>query len=181
MVEIVWGEGPQPAALMIVGERPGLEEIESGHPFVGPAGRKLDHYLFVAGIERYAAYVTNLVKTFRNYFKPNDEEIREWMPVLMQEITDTDPKVIALLGTFAVEALIPDWRPAKLTSRHGKIFKLPCGTMIVPCYHPAAGLYSRDSDIKLEYDFAQVALALKGTKLTTPLHFEEIENESLQF
>src|SRR5215472_18775501 len=61
----VFGEGPVPAPLMMVGEQPGNEEDLQGHPFVGPAGRLLDTALEAAGIPRKAAYVTNVVKHFK--------------------------------------------------------------------------------------------------------------------
>jgi len=40
--QTVFGEGPVPSRLMLVGEQPGDQEDRSGRPFVGPAGRVLD-------------------------------------------------------------------------------------------------------------------------------------------
>lgn len=40
--QTVFGEGPAPARVMIVGEQPGDQEDKAGHPFVGPAGRLLE-------------------------------------------------------------------------------------------------------------------------------------------
>ena len=40
--QAVCGSGPNPAALMLVGEQPGDEEDLKGRVFVGPAGRLLD-------------------------------------------------------------------------------------------------------------------------------------------
>lgn len=181
MVEVVYGEGLLPANLMLIGERPGMEECRAGRPFVGPAGRKMDLYLEHATIYRPQCYITNLVKSFRNYFKPSLEEIVEWMPVLIDEIDQCQPAVIALLGTYAVENVISDWKPANLGKRHGRVYKLPCGVQIVPCYHPAAGLYDRSTDIKLQHDFNQVRAALDHRAPTEPLHVPEVENVLLPF
>src|SRR5215475_1750823 len=63
--QTVFGEGPTPAPLMLVGEQPGNEEDLAGHPFVGPAGKLLDRALEEAGIDRAKAYVTNIVKHFK--------------------------------------------------------------------------------------------------------------------
>jgi hypothetical protein len=63
--QTVFGEGPVPAALMLVGEQPGDQEDKQGVPFVGPAGRVLDDALEAAGIDRGAVYVTNAVKHFK--------------------------------------------------------------------------------------------------------------------
>lgn len=57
--QTVFGEGPAPASLMLVGETPGDQEDKAGRPFVGPAGKLLDRCLAEAGIDRAETYVTN--------------------------------------------------------------------------------------------------------------------------
>src|SRR3954451_21876411 len=69
--QTVFGEGPVPAPLMLVGEQPGDKEDIEGHPFVGPAGRILAEALELAAIDREAAFVTNVVKHFRWRPSPN--------------------------------------------------------------------------------------------------------------
>jgi Uracil DNA glycosylase superfamily len=61
----VFGEGPAPADVMLVGEQPGDREDLEGKPFVGPAGRLLDEALEQAGIDRSRTYLTNAVKHFK--------------------------------------------------------------------------------------------------------------------
>src|SRR5919202_2193812 len=56
------GDGKTDAKVMIIGEAPGREEDESGHPFVGSAGRYLDHVLEGTVIERGDFFITNTVK-----------------------------------------------------------------------------------------------------------------------
>ena len=60
-----FGEGPQTAQVMLVGEQPGDKEDLAGKPFVGPAGQMLDRALEQAGIDRDKVYVTNAVKHFK--------------------------------------------------------------------------------------------------------------------
>jgi DNA polymerase len=60
----VLGEGPADAKIMIVGEQPGDQEDLLGRPFVGPAGKLLDHFLTKIGIEIKECYLTNAVKAF---------------------------------------------------------------------------------------------------------------------
>jgi len=43
--QVVFGEGPEDAEAMFVGEQPGDQEDKLGHPFVGPAGKLLDKAL----------------------------------------------------------------------------------------------------------------------------------------
>jgi uracil-DNA glycosylase len=63
--QTVFGSGPVPAPLMLVGEQPGDQEDIEGAPFVGPAGRMLDQALEAAEIDRASVFVTNVVKHFK--------------------------------------------------------------------------------------------------------------------
>jgi uracil-DNA glycosylase len=66
--QVVPGEGPVGAKLMMVGEQPGDREDLAGRPFVGAAGRVLDRAIAEAGIDRNTVFVTNAVKHFK--FEP---------------------------------------------------------------------------------------------------------------
>jgi uracil-DNA glycosylase len=66
--QTVFGEGPQDAEILLVGEQPGDREDREGRPFVGPAGLLLDKALRDAGVDRKRVYVTNAVKHFK--FEP---------------------------------------------------------------------------------------------------------------
>jgi DNA polymerase len=64
--QTVFGQGPVPAAIILVGEQPGDAEDKAGLPFVGPAGRILDKAMLLARIARNRVYITNAVKHFKN-------------------------------------------------------------------------------------------------------------------
>src|SRR2546421_2086728 len=76
--QAVFGEGPQHATVMFVGEQPGDQEDQQGKPFVGPAGRILDETLEEVGIDRRGGFVTKTGEQFkvlprgarRDYFQP---------------------------------------------------------------------------------------------------------------
>src|SRR5436190_21465629 len=88
--QTVFGDGPVPAEVMLVGEQPGDQEDRAGAPFVGPAGHVLDDALHAAGLDRHRLYVTNAVKHFkwtprgkrRIHQKPNREEVHACAPWL---------------------------------------------------------------------------------------------------
>jgi uracil-DNA glycosylase family 4 len=163
---VVWGEGYPHAGLMFIGKRPGKWEAVNGRPFSGPVGREFDYYLGHAGIVRQQCWVTNLVKTYRDYAKPTPEEIEEWMPILHREISNVGPRTIALLGSYALSGVMgAHWPEKKLSDCHGRAWRLPeSGTVIVPCYHPACSIYDQTEGYrdKLEYDFRMVRAAHEG-------------------
>jgi len=111
--QVVPGEGPRMAALMLVGEQPGDSEDRAGTPFVGPAGRMMDKALDAAGIPRGEVFVTNAVKHFkfeprgkrRLHKKPNAYEIDRCRWWLGQELALVRPKVIVALGATAARSL----------------------------------------------------------------------------
>src|SRR5205823_1130226 len=120
--QTVFGEGPQNASVVFVGEQPGDQEDKQGRPFVGPAGRLLDRALEEAGIDRDLLYLTNAVKHFkytpkgkrRIHKKPNSEEVHACRPWLDAEIAVVKPKVVAAMGAVAAQELLgPKFRVTK--------------------------------------------------------------------
>jgi uracil-DNA glycosylase len=120
--QTVFGEGPETARIVFVGEQPGDQEDRKGEPFVGPAGRLLDKALADAGIDRRDAYITNAVKHFRFAVKgkrrihqtPAPEHLRACRPWLEAEFAVLQPEVVVCLGATAAKALIsPSFRITK--------------------------------------------------------------------
>jgi uracil-DNA glycosylase len=120
--QTVFGEGPETARIVFVGEQPGDQEDRKGEPFVGPAGRLLDKALGDAGIDRRDAYITNAVKHFRFTVKgkrrihqtPGPEHMRACRPWLESEFAVLQPEVVVCLGATAAKALIsPSFRITK--------------------------------------------------------------------
>ncbi|MBP2300820.1 UdgX family uracil-DNA binding protein [Azospirillum picis] len=109
----VLGEGPEGAAIAIVGEQPGDQEDLEGRPFVGPAGQLLTRALEEAGIDRRAAYLTNAVKHFkfvargkrRLHQSPTAGEVKHYRWWLMKELDFVRPRLVVALGATAALAL----------------------------------------------------------------------------
>src|SRR5215208_2012529 len=146
--QTVFGEGPEGARVMIVGEQPGDQEDRAGHPFVGPSGRLLDRALEEAGIDRGEVYVTNAVKHFkwergakgqrRIHKKPNDAEIRACNPWLVNELRLVHPEVVVCLGATAAQALMG--KAFRVTKERGKALAAPFGATVIASVHPSAVL-----------------------------------------
>ncbi|MBR0554966.1 UdgX family uracil-DNA binding protein [Ciceribacter sp. L1K23] len=111
--QTVFGEGPERASVMLVGEQPGDEEDVARRPFVGPAGRLLNGVLEETGIDRRAIYLTNAVKHFkyeprgrrRIHQRPNAGEVQKCRWWLTKEIDLVQPRLIVAMGATAVTAL----------------------------------------------------------------------------
>lgn len=111
--QTVFGEGPENARLVIVGEQPGDQEDIAGKPFVGPAGEVLDRALADAGISRDTVYVTNAVKHFkyeprgkrRIHSKPNSGEVQSCKWWLQRELGVIAPQLVVALGATAANSL----------------------------------------------------------------------------
>ena len=92
---------------MIIGEAPGKEEDEQGLPFVGSAGQLLNKMLSAIQLERKNIYITNAIPWILPQNRaPKDQEILEYLPFLQRQIEILKPKIIYLLGTTAVKAIL---------------------------------------------------------------------------
>ena len=105
--KIVFADGNIQSPIMIIGEGPGQKEDELGKPFVGDAGNLLNKMLKAINIEREKIYITNVVN-YRppNNRKPEPSEINRYSEFLKEHISIIDPKILILMGSTAMEALL---------------------------------------------------------------------------
>ncbi len=132
--KLVLGFGPKPAAIMLIGERPGAEEIKLGQPFVGRSGQFLTEQLEKIGIKRDEVYITNVVKTFaEGNTPPTKQEIKKFLPILEKEIREVQPKIIILLGNTATKVFLPECSTVKKCEP-----KEMKGVLYFPMPHPGS-------------------------------------------
>jgi uracil-DNA glycosylase len=144
--QTVFGAGPVPARLMLVGEQPGDKEDLAGEPFVGPAGSMLGKALEEAGIDRETAFVTNVVKHFkwrpapggkrRLHERPNKVEVGACLPWVESELALVQPKALVLLGATAAGALAGP--KVSVTRDRGKPLPLDLAPLVVATVHPSS-------------------------------------------
>ena len=105
--KIVFADGDIKSPIMIIGEGPGQKEDELGKPFVGDAGNLLNKMLKAINIEREKVYITNVVN-YRppNNRKPEQSEISRYSKYLREHISIIDPKILILMGSTAMEAIL---------------------------------------------------------------------------
>jgi uracil-DNA glycosylase family 4 len=145
---------------MFVGERPGKDEDRWGRPFVGKAGKELNRYLFRNGINREDVYVTNLCKYYAVGDKdPEDWEMKRDAPTLEKEIHDCHPRIIVSVGRYATRYFLGD---VDMEVVHALPVKWRDGIIVMPVYHPAAGMHSTEMQGQINYDFEQLGMLAKG-------------------
>ena len=140
--QTVFGEGPQDARIVLVGEQPGDNEDLAGKPFIGPAGELLDRALKEAGIDRGKVYVTNAVKHFkftlrgkrRLHQRPNGGEIQACRFWLSSELELIRPRLVVALGATALHSLAGKALP--IGTNRGKVVTLG-GMDVLPTVHPS--------------------------------------------
>ena len=150
--QTVFGEGPEQARVMFVGEQPGDSEDLAGHPFVGPAGKLLDRCMKEAGIDRSRAYVTNAVKHFkfvprgtrRIHSKPSSMEIAACFPWLEAEIAALKPRVVVALGATAAQALFG--KAFRVTKERGRLVPSRFAPYALATVHPSSLLRAPDEE-----------------------------------
>ncbi len=157
--QAVFGEGPNSADIVFIGEQPGDEEDRQGHPFVGPSGKLLDRALADAGIDRASVYVTNAVKHFkfeergkrRLHKKPNGGEIRACQPWLEVEINLIQPQIIVCLGATAAQSIFG--ATYRVTKERGQFVRNSWAPHVTSTVHPSAILRAPDEEQRhIEYE-----------------------------
>jgi DNA polymerase len=156
--QVVPGEGPARARIMMVGEQPGDQEDKQGKPFVGPAGGMLAKALEDAGIDRDAVFVTNAVKHFkfeqrgkrRLHKRPNAYEIDRCHSWLDFERRLVKPDIVVALGATAVRSI--SGRPTSINKIRGRVLTLQDGGRMLATIHPSYILRIEDeADKRAEY------------------------------
>lgn len=139
--KLVFGSGNTEAKVLCIGEGPGRNEDLQGLPFVGQAGKLLEKFLQLAGIDRKMVFITNIVHHRPPENRdPLPNEIEAYGRYLDEIIKIIDPKMIITLGRFSMAKFLPD---VFISQVHGKEYEIVWNNkkvVVVPMYHPAASL-----------------------------------------
>ena len=136
---MVFSDGNPKSKIMLVGEAPGANEDEEGLPFVGRAGALLDKMLAAIDLDRKKVYISNII----NYRppsnrRPTDEDIKRYLPFITKHIEIINPKILVLLGSTAMNALIGN--EVVISKMRGKWIEKKfgnCKTSVIITFHPA--------------------------------------------
>lgn len=168
MDTIVSGYGRLPNRVLLCGESPGYDEAKAGRPFVGKSGQEQEDYLGHHNLTPRMWYRTNVVKEYRGGNPdPTPDQVAEWTPTLYRELDKCRPEMIVAVGRFAARWFLGD--DADMEMVHGLPHYAgaldpvrrdrggPADAIIVPVYHPAAGLHNTDTRVPIDWDYGRVA------------------------
>ena len=192
--QVVWMDGNPDAALMFVGEAPGLHEDRQGLPFVGAAGQLLDTMLRSIGLDRTQCTICNVIKCRPPGNRdPMPDEIESCRPFLEAQLRFIRPRVIVTLGNFATRFILA--KQVSISRVRGQRFEIELpprqegqaegqargrGSLVtvIPTFHPAAVLHGGGNASPqfnaLQEDFRLIASVLAEPLPATP---EEPEPE----
>ena len=163
ITEIYWGKpvtgfGDINAKLMIIGLAPAAHGgTRTGRAFTGDkSGDFLFSCLYKVGISNLSSsthikdglklnktYITNILKCVPPGDKPLNIELNNCSNYFDNEIQNLkNLKVIITLGKIAFDNCIKFYKKnfiinQKFIFKHGAIYKLPDGKILIPCYHPS--------------------------------------------
>ena len=164
---IVFSDGNPNAKIMIIGEGPGANEDLEGVPFIGKTGELLDKMLLSIKLNRDNVYITNVV----NYRptenrSPTSEEVSRYMPYLIKHIEIVDPKILILLGSSALDAVIGG--EEKISEVRGKWINKKigrCNTSVIVSFHPAFLMRQPDQKAMSWIDLKMIRKKISDLKI----------------
>jgi len=159
---LVFGQGNIDSPVMFIGEGPGRWEDMKALPFVGNAGALLNQLLQSVELPREEVFITNVVHHRPPSNRdPLPEELSSYGRYLDKMIKIINPSIIVTLGRFSMAKFISG---VTITNVHGKPRKIVWKDkeiVVVPMYHPAAGLRNGEIKRRLFDDFKVIPEIMK--------------------
>ena len=163
------GEGNPDARIMFIGEGPGYWEDQKGIPFCGAAGNLLDELLQTIELEREEVFIGNVIKHRppgnRDPFPQEIEACRSWLD---KQIEIIQPEIIVTLGRFSMAKFLLNTMISRIHGQSQSVEFQGRKAMIMPMYHPAAGLRRGEILEDLKTDFLKLGELLKSPPKPEP-------------
>ncbi len=155
----IFGTGPRGARVAVVGESPGPPDIDSGKPFMGPAGQMLDKILASVGLRRDDCYLTNVVKMISTGDELTPDVLKFFTPYLHREMAAVRPRVVISFGNTPTRALLRTKKP--ISQVRGEFHDYQ-GAKLMPTFNPAYLLRDPTKKREVWEDMKKVRALLAG-------------------
>ena len=165
--QIVFGDGPIDAKIILLGEAPGRNEDKTGLPFTGKSGDLLMKILARVNLKRTDLYICNVLKC-----RPKDNEepgmtaLKACRRYLTQQLMIVHPKVIIAAGNWALKGLFLE-SFAGIMKEQG-VERDYNGIIVLPSLHPAFLLRSEGSPNEKEYKDKTLAIWKRAVEIAYP-------------
>lgn len=133
---VVLYRGSVPCDILFTGEAPGESENVVGVPFVGPAGKLLDHIVsrsisvgLTWGMTNIVCCIPRDTEKGSKLAQPEDESVEACKPRLIEIAEICHPRLIVAVGQMARDWLEPGWK---------KSVKIDRNIPRIDIIHPAA-------------------------------------------
>jgi DNA polymerase len=130
----IFGEGKINSRVAVVGESPGPPDIDSGKPFMGPAGQMLERILGSVGLKRDECYLTNTVKMICSGDEITPDVLSLFTPYLHRELAVVRPLVVIAFGNTPTRSLLRTKKP--ISQMRGQFHDYQ-GSQLMPTFNPA--------------------------------------------
>lgn len=131
-------DGNPQSGVMLIGEGPSAEDLRTGRPFTGPAGRLLDRMLAAIGLDRTGCYI-GLAAPRRAIPGPVPaDSMADDLALTLAHIRLAAPRVLLLLGGPATHILTGD--TTVISRQRGKWREVHIDNRAIPAlptYNPA--------------------------------------------
>lgn len=188
----IWNSEPEG---MVCAESPGIEEDKFGEPLIGKSGKEGRHHLMINGIASRGVILDNICKCRASENgkdrPPTLQEIKscttKW---LIPEIIRIKPRWIISMGRISTQFFLGN---VDISDVHGiprTIDFHGLSIIIIPTYHPAAGLHDPDKMLLFNMDMHVAGEVIRGKIAPHPpidafagtedyreIRDEDIENE----
>jgi DNA polymerase len=155
----IFGEGRVGARVAVVGESPGAPDIDSGKPFMGPAGQMLNRILEAIGLKREDCYLTNTVKMISNGDELTPDVLSFFTPYLHRELSVVHPHIVIAFGNTPTRALLKTKKP--ISKMRGEFHEYQ-GLQLMPTFNPAYLLRDPSKKREVWEDMKKVRAALSS-------------------
>ena len=155
----IFGEGRVGARVAVVGESPGAPDIDSGKPFMGPAGQMLNRILEAIGLKREDCYLTNTAKMISSGDELTPDVLSFFTPYLHRELSVVHPSIVIAFGNTPTRALLRTKKP--ISQMRGEFHDYQ-GMMLMPTFNPAYLLRDPSKKREVWEDMKKVRAALSS-------------------
>jgi uracil-DNA glycosylase len=156
----IFGEGVKGARVAVVGESPGAPDIDSGKPFMGPAGQMLGRILGAINLKREDCYLTNTVKFISSGDELTPDVLSFFTPYLHRELAVVSPQVVIAFGNTPTHALLRTKKP--ISKMRGEFHDYQ-GMKLMPTFNPAYLLRDPTKKREVWEDMKMVRSLLENT------------------